>query len=129
MYPNQLLKAFRRLLKVGLDTPFILFLTMLSYIHGFLTRDHKNKDPIFVSTGFVLPLLLFCFRIFLWYNDLFIVFDPIFGLIGLNRILEVIAFCYLPTFVVFCYISEGIQNLFHFTPEFIKNFLIFLDIV
>ncbi len=104
-------------------------LYMFPSISKFMTKGCKNKDAIFVTTAFVLPFLLFCFRLFLWYNNLSIVFDPIFGLIGLNRILEVIAFCYLPTFVVFCYISEGIQSVLLFITGFIKNLLFVFIII
>lgn len=88
------------------------------------TNKCKNEDAIFVSVGLVLPLLLFCFRISLWYTGFYTIFHPILGCATLNRIVEVIAFSYLPTFVIFCFISK--KNSIFYSAIYRKISIVFI---
>lgn len=63
----------------------------------------ENTDPIFVCAAIFCPSFLFCFRMYLWYNDFYILFDPVYKY---NRILEPFIFCYLPSVLIFYFISK-----------------------
>ena len=72
----------------------------------YIKKGCENKDALFVSTGLLLPVSIFCFRIILWHKNLNILFFPICGYPVCNRVLELLFLFYLPTFLIFCYISR-----------------------
>ena len=78
----------------------------MSDIYNFFKEAYQNKDAVFLSLGLICPFLLFCHRFSLWYNHFYTLLDPIYGLAGLNRFIEPLLFCYLPTIIIFCYISR-----------------------
>ena len=86
---------------------------MIRKVYTFFVDASKNKDALFVSNGLILPFLLFLFRIILWYTDTYIVFTAFFGIDGINRVLEPVLFCYLPTLVTFCFLSKK-KSIFFF---------------
>jgi len=79
---------------------------MIVKIYTFFTKAYKNKDALFVSTGAILPLFLLVFRMILWYFNIHTVFAAFFGIAGINRWLETLMFCYLPSLVAFCFLSK-----------------------
>ena len=79
---------------------------MVGDIYIFFKEAYQNKDAVFLSLGLICPFLLFCHKFSLWYNDFYTLLDPIYGLTGLNRFIEPLLFYYLPTIIIFCYISR-----------------------
>ena len=67
----------------------------------------------FTAIGVVLPLLLFVYRSVLWYNNLYILLDPILGLTKINSILDYFVLCYLPTSLVLFIISKRCNIFYH----------------
>ena len=77
----------------------------MKYSYTFLTKAYQNKNAVFVATGLISFFFLFIFRTLFRYNNWFIMLYPIFGYITINRIVEPILFHYLPTFIIYCFIS------------------------
>ena len=93
----------------------------MKYSYTFLTKAYQNKNAVFVATGLILPFFLFIFRTCLWYNNWFILLYLLFGYITINRIVEPILFCYLPTFIIYCFISTKPASWLFFIQKFIKK--------
>nr|QIQ59649.1 hypothetical protein [Trebouxia sp. A1-2] len=85
----------------------------MSKIYTFFIDAYKNKDALFTAIGLLLPSLLFCFRMTLWYMDIYLIFPALFGIDAIGRIFEPLIFCYLPSFVTFCFISKK-KSIFFF---------------
>ena len=72
----------------------------------FLPYSSEKVNANFLSLGVFLPLLLFHYRLLLWYSDLYTLFNPASCSPALCRFLEPLALCYLPTFLLFFLIRE-----------------------
>lgn len=98
----------------------------------FFSKLYEKKDAFFLTTGFVFPFLLLSFRFYLWSNDFFIVFSPIYGRELYNRFSEPLLFCYIPAFLFFCLINgkkkEFYVNIYQKIPYFFRFFYILIKV-